>query len=45
MQTPPSSSLKLVEFETYYIEPNPPLFSRQQNMKWFRNIVHSHFTL
>ena len=25
-QTPPSSYLKLVEFETYYIQPNPPLF-------------------
>ena len=25
-QTPPSSSLKLVEFGTYYNIPNPPLF-------------------
>ena len=23
---PPSNSLKLIEFETYYIKPNPPLF-------------------
>ena len=45
MQTPPSSCLKLVEFETYYIEPNPPLFLRQQHMQWSRNMVHSHFTL
>ena len=45
IQTPPRSSLKLVEFETYYIEPNPPLFFRQQNMHWSRNMVHSHFTL
>ena len=44
-QTLPSSSLKLVEFETYYIKPNPPLFFRQQNMQWSRNMVHSHFTL
>ena len=42
---PPSSSLKLVEFETYYMKPNPPLFFRQQNMRWSRNMVHSHFTL
>ena len=42
---PPSSSLKLVEFETYYMKPNPPLFFRQQNMQWSRNMVHSHFTL
>ena len=42
---PPSSSLKLVEFETYYMKPNPPLFFRQQNMQWARNMVHSHFTL
>ena len=41
----PSSSLKLVEFETYYMKPNPPLFFRQQNMQWARNMVHSHFTL
>ena len=26
-QTSPSSSLTLVEFETYYIKQNPPLFS------------------
>ena len=26
-QTPPSSSLKFVEFETYYIEPNLSFFS------------------
>ena len=44
-QTPPSSSLKLVDFETYYIEPNPPLFFCQQNMQWSRNMVHSHLTL
>ena len=44
-QTPPSSPLKLVEFETYCIQPNPPLFFRQQNMQWPRNMVHSHFTL
>ena len=44
-QMPPSSSLKLVEFETYYMKPNPPLFFRQQNMQWSRNMVHSHFTL
>jgi hypothetical protein len=25
-QTPPSNSLKLIEFETYYIDPNPILF-------------------
>ena len=43
--TPPSSSLKLIEFETYCIKPNPPLFFLQQNMQWFRNMVHSHFTL
>ena len=29
----------------YYIKPNPPLFFRQQNMQWSRNMVHSHFTL
>ena len=44
-QTPPSISLKLIEFEKYYIKPNPPLFFRQQNMQWSRNMVHSHFTL
>ena len=44
-QTPPSSSLELVEFETYYIKLNPPLFFCQQNMQWSRNMVHSHFTL
>ena len=44
-QTPPSSSFKLVEFETYYIEPNLPLFVHQQSMQWSRNMVHSHFTL
>ena len=27
IQTPPSNSTKLIEFETYYIKPNPPLFS------------------
>ena len=27
IQTPPSSSLKLIEFKTYYIKPNPTLFS------------------
>ena len=32
-QTSPSSSLKLVEFETYYIKPNRPLLFRQQNMQ------------
>ena len=32
-QTPPSNSLKLIEFETYYIKPNPSLFFRQQNMQ------------
>ena len=25
-QTPPSNALKLIEFETFYIEPNPPFF-------------------
>ena len=45
IQTPPSSSLILVEFETYYIKPNSPLFFRQQYMQWSRNMVHSHFTL
>ena len=44
-QTPPSSSFKLIEFETYYIKPNPHLFSRQQNMQWSCNMFHSHFTL
>ena len=44
-QTPPSSSLKLVEFETSYIERTPPFFFRQQNMQWSCNMVHSHFTL
>ena len=44
-QTPPNNSLKLVEFETYCIKPNPPLFFRQQNMQWSRIMVHSHFTL
>ena len=30
-QTPPSNSLRLIEFETYnYIKPNPSLFLRQQ---------------
>ena len=43
--TPPSNSLKLTEFETYYIELNSPLFFRQQNMQWSYNMVHSHFTL
>ena len=32
-QTPPSSSLKLVDFETYYIKPNPPLLFHEQNMQ------------
>ena len=44
-QTPPSSSLKLVDFETYCIKPNPPLLFHQQNMQWSRNMVHPHFTL
>ena len=44
-QTLPSNSLKLREFETYCIRPNPPLFFRQQNMQWSCNMVHSHFTL
>ena len=34
--------LKLIEFETYCVEPNPPLFFRQQDMQWSRNNVHSH---
>ena len=45
IQTPPSKSFKLIEFETCYIEPNPPLFFRQQYMQWSGNMVHSHFTL
>ena len=44
-QTTPNNSLKLIDFETYYINPNPPLFSRQQNMQWSCNMVDSHFTL
>ena len=44
-QSPPSDSLKLLEFETYYIKPNPPLFLHQQNMQWCCNLIHSHFTL
>jgi hypothetical protein len=44
-QTPPSNSLKLIEFETCYTKSNPPLFFRQQSMQWSRNMVHSHFTL
>ena len=44
-QTPPSDSLNLIEFETCYIAPDPPLFSRHQNMQWSRNMVHSRFTL
>ena len=44
-QTPPNRSLEWVEFETYYIQPNPPLFFHQQSMQWSRNMVHSHFTL
>ena len=44
-QTPPNSSLKLVDFETYYIKPNPRLLFRQQSMQWSHNMVHSHFTL
>jgi hypothetical protein len=43
--TPPSNSLKWIEFETYYIIPNPSFFFRQQNMLWSCNMVHSHFTL
>jgi hypothetical protein len=27
------------------MKPNPPLFFRQQNMQWSRNMVHPHFTL
>ena len=44
-QTPLGNYLKLIEFETYYFKPNPPLFSGQQNMQWSRNMVHSPFTL
>jgi hypothetical protein len=44
-QTPPSTSLKSIEFEAHNIKPNPPLFFRQHNMQWSRNMVHSHFTL
>ena len=32
-QTPPSNSLKLIKYETYYIKPHPPLFFHQQNMQ------------
>ena len=28
----------------YYIKPNPPLFFCQQDMRWSRTMVHSHFT-
>jgi hypothetical protein len=45
IQTPPSNSLNLIEFDTYYIQPNSPLFFGQQNMQRSRNMVHSHFTL
>ena len=45
IQTPSSGSLKLVEFEKYYIKPNPPFFFRQQIMRWSCNMVHPHFTL
>ena len=43
--TPPSSYLQLVEFETCYVKPNPPLLFHQQSMWWSYNMVHSHFTL
>ena len=43
--TSPCNSLELIKFETCYIKPNPPLFSRQQNLQWSRNMIHSHFTL
>jgi hypothetical protein len=44
--TPPSNSLKLIEFETYYIKPNIFfLYFSQQNIQWSYNMVHSHFTL
>ena len=45
IQTSLNSSLKLVGFETYYIEPNPSLFFHQHNMQESHNMVHSHFTL
>ena len=44
-QTPLSNSLKLVDFEIYYMKPNPPLHFRQQIMQWSHNMVHSHFIL
>ena len=44
-QTPPSNSLKVIEFKTSYIKLNPPLFFSQQNMQWSYNTVHFHFTL
>ena len=31
IQTTPSNSLKLIEFETYYIKSNPPLYLHQQS--------------
>ena len=40
-QTPPSNSLKLIEFKTHYIKPNPPLFFHQQNIQW--SILTSHY--
>jgi hypothetical protein len=44
-QTLLSNSLKLIDFEINYNRQNLPLFSRQRNMQWSRNMVHSHFTL
>ena len=37
------SCLKSIEYETYYIKPNPPLFFCQHNMQWSRNMVHLSF--
>ena len=44
-QAPPSNYLKLLEFETCYIKPNPPLFSTNKIYSGHAHMVHSHFTL
>ena len=40
-----NNPLKLLEFGTCYIKPDPPLLFHQQNMEWSRKMVHSYFTL
>ena len=45
IQISSSSSLELVEFETSYIKPNPPLVFSPLKYGLVPHMVHSHFTL